>query len=182
MLTCTLPMERQQALLRWVTALSTSSVPRTGRFGWAISTKVSFPGLWKMEAGRSRRRASHALDQTVGSCGNSTIKSAAVSIDDCYALTLDGFTLWCCPYTDFPIVKVERDEVRRWRNKVAGARALAVEGDLVLLAGGYGDQAERIALLRLGDDQAHQIGKWQFQRSDRNAARLLQGRGETLHI
>lgn len=107
---------------------------------------------------------------------------AGLSIDDCYALTLDGSTSWCCPYTDFLIVQIERDTVKRWRNKVAGAKALAVEGDLVLLAGGYRDQSERIALLRLGDDQAHQIEEWQFQRFDRNAARLLQGRGETLHI
>jgi hypothetical protein len=107
---------------------------------------------------------------------------AGVSIDDCYALTVDGSALWCCPYMDFPIVRVERDVVKRWRNKVAGAKALAVEGDHVLLAGGYRDQSERIALLRLGDDQARQIGEWQFQRPGRNAARLLQGRGETLHI
>jgi hypothetical protein len=107
---------------------------------------------------------------------------AGLSIDDCYALTLDGSTPWCCPYTDFPIVQIERDTVKRWRNKVAGAKALAVEGDLVLLAGGYRGQSERIALLRLGDDQAHQIGEWQFEQLDRNAARLLQGRGETLHV
>ena len=103
-------------------------------------------------------------------------------ISDCYALTLDGPTLWCCPYTDFPIIRVEHGVMKYWRNKVAGASALAVNGDLVLLAGGYGDQAERIALLRLGDEQADQIGEWRFQRPGRQAARLLQGRGGTLHI
>jgi hypothetical protein len=105
-----------------------------------------------------------------------------VSIDDCYALTVDGPSLWCCPYSDFPIVRVERGVVKRWLNNIAGAKALAVEGDHVLLAGGYRDQSDRIALLRLGDDQAQEIGQWQLQRPDRNAASLLQGRAETLHI
>ncbi|MBR0752808.1 hypothetical protein JQ604_11490 [Bradyrhizobium jicamae] len=104
-------------------------------------------------------------------------------IADCYALTIDGSPLWCCAYEGFPIVKVERGVIRHWRNEVAGAKALAVDGDLVLLAGGYGDQSERIALLHLGDDhQAQQIGESQFQRPDRNKARLVQGRGATLHI
>jgi hypothetical protein len=107
---------------------------------------------------------------------------AGLFISDCYALTLDESTVWCCPYTDFPIVQVELGAVKHWRSEVAGAVALAVEGDLVLLAGGYRDQSERIAMLRLGDNQAHQIGEWQFHRFDRNAAWLLQGRGGTLHI
>jgi len=36
---------------------------------------------------------------------------ADLSIDDCYALALDGNTLWCCPYTGFPIVRVKGDVV-----------------------------------------------------------------------
>jgi hypothetical protein len=107
---------------------------------------------------------------------------ADLSIADCYALALDGNTLWCCPYTDFPIVRVEDGAVDHWRNEVAGAWALAVDGDYVLLAGGYNDKSERIALLRLGSDRAHQIGEWRFHPPERNAARLLQGQGATLHI
>lgn len=103
-------------------------------------------------------------------------------IADCYALTIDGSALWCCAYDGFPIVKVERGVIRHWQNEVAGAKALAVDGDLVLLAGGYGEQSDRLALLRLGDDQAQLIGEWQFQRPDRNAARLVQGHGAALHI
>jgi hypothetical protein len=107
---------------------------------------------------------------------------AGPAISHCYALTLDGSTLWCCPYTDFPIVRVEPDVVKRWRNKIAGAKALAVEGDHVLLAGGYGDQSQRIALLRLDGDEAYQIEQWQFRWPDQNAASLLQGRGDALHV
>src|ERR1700677_4471504 len=45
-------------------------------------------------------------------------------IADCYALTLDGNTIWTCPYTDFPIVRVEDGLVAHWRNDVVGASAL----------------------------------------------------------
>ncbi len=105
-----------------------------------------------------------------------------LSIADCYALALDGNALWCCPYTDFPIVRVEGDVVDHWWNDVAGAQALAVDGDHVLLAGGYNDQSNRLVLLRLDHDRAQQTGEWHFQLPERKAARLLQGQGETLHI
>jgi hypothetical protein len=72
--------------------------------------------------------------------------------------------------------------VDHWRNEVAGARALAVDGDHVLLAGAYNDKSERIALLRLDGDLAQQIGEWRFRAPERDAARLLQGQGATLHI
>jgi hypothetical protein len=109
-------------------------------------------------------------------------ESGDLFIIDCYALALDGNTLWSCPYTDFPIVRVKNGVVVHWRNHVAGASALAVDGDYVLLAGGYNDKTEQIALLRLDSDQAQQIGEWRFQLPERNAARLLQGLGATLHI
>jgi hypothetical protein len=72
---------------------------------------------------------------------------ADLFIADCYALTLDGNTPWCCPYGDFPIVRVEDGMVSHWQNKVAGAEALAVDSDYVLHAGGYKNESERIALI-----------------------------------
>lgn len=107
---------------------------------------------------------------------------ADLFIADCYSLALDGNAAWCCPYTDFPIVRVKDGAVDRWRNDVAGARAIAVDGDHVLLAGGYKDKSDRIALLRLEGDRAQQIGEWRFPLQDRNAAHLLRGQGATLHI
>jgi hypothetical protein len=103
-------------------------------------------------------------------------------IDDCYALTLDGSTAWCCPYMDFPIFRVRDGVVDRWRNEVTGARTLVIDGDHVLLAGGYKDKSERLALLRLDGDFARQVGEWRFRPAARNAAHLLQGQGATLHI
>ena len=104
-----------------------------------------------------------------------------VGVADCYALTLADDTAWFCSYTDFPIVRVEHGTVRHWRNDVSGAKALAVDGDHVVLAGGYGDEAGRIALLRLGDEDAEQIGTTSIQ-VDRTRAHLLVGRGATLHV
>jgi hypothetical protein len=107
---------------------------------------------------------------------------ADLFIADCYALTLDGNTLWCCPYEDFPIVRVEDGMVSHWQNEVAGAKALAVDGDYVLLAGGYKNESERIALLHLRGDLARKIGEWRFRPPKPYAARLMQGQGATLHI
>jgi hypothetical protein len=106
---------------------------------------------------------------------------ASLSIADCYALTLDGNALWCCSYTDFPIVRVLDGVIDHWTNDIAGASALAVDGDHVLLAGGY-DQSDQVALLRLTGDRAQQIGVWRLRMPDRTGAHLLQGQGATLHI
>lgn len=107
---------------------------------------------------------------------------ADLFIADCYSLALDGNTAWCCPYTDFPIVRVKDGVVDRWRNDVAGARAIAADGDYVLLAGGCNDNSDRIAVLRLDSDRARQVGEWRCRLPERNAAHLLQGQGEILHI
>lgn len=107
---------------------------------------------------------------------------ADLFIADCYAMALDGNTLWCCPYTDFPIVRVKDSGVDRWGNDVAGAKAIAVDGDYVLLAGGYNDNSDRLVLLRLDVDRAEQVGEWRHQLWTPSAARLVQGQGSTLHI
>jgi|SRR5579872_216924 len=101
---------------------------------------------------------------------------------DCYAMALDGNTLWSCPYTDFPIVRVRDGVVDRWKNDIAGASAIAVDGDHVLLAGGYKENANRIALLHLAGDRARSLGKWRFPGWQQSTAHLMQGQGDTLHI
>ena len=107
---------------------------------------------------------------------------ADLFIADCYAMALDGNTLWSCPYTDFPIVRVKDSGVDRWGNDVAGAKAIAVDGDYVLLAGGYNDNSDRLVLLRLDVDRAEQVGEWRHQLWTPGAARLVQGQGSTWHI
>jgi hypothetical protein len=113
---------------------------------------------------------------------NDQPETSGLFIDDCYALALDGATLWCCPYSNFPIIRVDQGVVTHWRNDIAGAKALAVDGDHVLLAGGYKEESSRLALLRLDGGEARQVGEGWFKRPDRGAAALVQGRGATLHI
>ncbi len=41
-------------------------------------------------------------------------------IDDCYAMNVDGESVWAYCYSDFPIVRIENGSVRAWTNEVAG--------------------------------------------------------------
>lgn len=104
------------------------------------------------------------------------------SIVDCYALTLVGNTPWCCTYTDFPIIRVDCGVPRHWQNGVDGAVALAIDGDHVLLAGGYYDEANRIALLCLEGKRARSIGELRLEMPTRHHEGLVQGQGRMLHI
>ena len=104
------------------------------------------------------------------------------SIDDCYALTLAGDTAWSCFYSDFPIISVGEGKVRQWQNSVGGAHAFAIEDGYALLAGGYKEQAGRVALLRLGEDEAELLGEIQIPVRPRGTPGLMQGSGDTLHI
>src|SRR3954468_18149238 len=108
--------------------------------------------------------------------GDTTISSAGI------ALTLDSTTLWSCFEPDFSIVRIAQGVVRSWRNEIAGADARASDGEHVLVVGAIGGHRSQLALLRLDNDKAREVGTWKFRRPDRNAARLLQGRGVTLHV
>jgi len=68
-------------------------------------------------------------------------------IFDCYALNVVQDVAWACYYADFPLVRVGPDKTpRAWSNDVAGASALALRDDQVLLFGGYEDLAKRCVL------------------------------------
>jgi hypothetical protein len=70
--------------------------------------------------------------------------SSVSPIHDCYALNVDGESVWAYYYSDFPVVRIEDGAVRAWTTEVAGARALAVRSDNVSLAGGYGSERDRL--------------------------------------
>lgn len=118
-------------------------------------------------------------------------------IGDCYALNAVGHGAWTCPYTDFPLVRfVPGKPTLWWRNGVAGPKAIAIDGSHALLAGGYGVEANRLALVSLdgtgrGEDARH-IASWSLPMRQRTAASerepawehptLLAGRGDMLHL
>jgi hypothetical protein len=100
----------------------------------------------------------------------------------CYALNAIEDEAWACYYSDFPILRVGRNgECRVWSNAVNGAAAIAVDGDSVVLFGGYDEHASRIALLKLGDKTAEWIGELTL--AGTKAARdQIVGRGDTIHV
>jgi len=103
-------------------------------------------------------------------------------VDDCYAMTLSGNTLWACYYSDFPIVAIAGGKITSWSNKLSGAKAVAVRDDIVVLAGGYGDEADRIAIMKLEAGTARHLGNLHVSPSSRTGASMMMGRGDTLHI
>lgn len=122
----------------------------------------------------------------------------AGSIADCYALTPAGSGVWASPYTEFPLVRfVPGKPTRWWRSKLAGTRAIAVDGAHALVAGGYGDDAARLALIKLEEPgnghEAVPLATWRmplrWAPSSQNewapvweAPALLTGRGSSLHL
>lgn len=119
-------------------------------------------------------------------------------IADCYALAAVGAGVWVCPYTDFSLIRlVPGEPAGWWRGGPAGSKAIAVDGDHVLLAGGYGEDAARLTLVTLegvaeGDSARPLVTTRLPLRpaapTDRDwapvweRADLLTGRGDTLHL
>ncbi|MCW4463571.1 hypothetical protein OK349_17830 [Sphingomonas sp. BT-65] len=104
------------------------------------------------------------------------------SIADSYAMTLSGTDLWACFYTDFPIARISGGEPVFWSNSVAGAKAIAVKDDIVMLGGGYSDDANRITLVKLDGKSSRELGSLRHARGRGGGAGLLQGRGSVMHL
>ena len=104
------------------------------------------------------------------------------SIADSYAMTLAGTDLWACYYTDFPIVRISGGKAVFWSNSIAGAKAVAVKDEFVMLAGGYAEDANRITLVNLDGEISRELGRLQYPKGAPGTAGLLQGRGSNMHI
>jgi hypothetical protein len=61
---------------------------------------------------------------------------------DCYAINAPSESdLWCCYYTDFPLVHIQESQViGSWESPVAGSDAFAISEAGVLFRGGYKDR------------------------------------------
>lgn len=101
-------------------------------------------------------------------------------------------------YTDFPLAHFRSGELARWwRSELQGPNAIAIDGAHALVAGGYRQEANRLALVALegegnGED-ARLLGTWCLpvrRLPDPanewapvwNNPTLLTGRGDTLHL
>lgn len=119
-------------------------------------------------------------------------------IADCYALTPAGSGVWTSPYMDFPLVRfVPGKPARWWRSELAGPKAIAVDGTHAIVAGGYRDDAARLALVLLEEpgtgEAAVPLATWRMPLRPAASAQndwapvweppsLLAGRGDTLHL
>lgn len=106
-------------------------------------------------------------------------------IDDCYSMTLTNDEVWLCFYSDFPIARVNtHGKVRFWENPIAGARAIAVDGDRVLLFGGYGKDADRLVLqeCKETDDVSVPIYQGKLPVPQSKNFLVVTGRNGALHV
>jgi hypothetical protein len=84
------------------------------------------------------------------------------SIAGSCAMTLSGTDLWACFYTDFPIARINGGKPVFWSNSVAGAKAIAVKDDIVMLGGGYSEDANRITLVKLDGESSRELGSFSY--------------------
>ena len=111
---------------------------------------------------------------------------ALMDVFDCYALNVCGDRTWAYYYLDFPIVDIDaKGQTRVRKCSIDGADALAVSGEMALLAGGYGEDRNRIVLLDLDDDFAHVVEQFRLDtvaEFDPSRPWLFEARGEALHM
>lgn len=118
-------------------------------------------------------------------------------IADCYALNAIGDGAWCYAYTEFGLAHcVPGEPVRWWRNEVVGAKAIAIDGSLALIAGGYGVEGDKLTLVALHGaghgEEAPEVASWSLPLRPRTQANewepawehpdLLLGRGDLIHM
>ncbi|MDI9835025.1 hypothetical protein [Streptomyces sp. KAU_LT] len=107
---------------------------------------------------------------------------------DCYALNVSGTTAWACPYTDFPLVEIRPDRTDRpvkvWANRVRGAKAVAVHGERVAFYGGYGEEADRLALGEVTETSVEPTGFGLLTLPDGSlpGRRRVVGRGSRIYV
>ena len=106
-------------------------------------------------------------------------------LDDCYALNVTD-SAWASFYGDFPIMHVNSNhQIRLWTNwdEAAGPWAIAVEGNHVLLAGGY-DGGTRLVLHCLQGEVAEQVDEARIALPPGTSPKdvRLIGRGDQVHV
>lgn len=106
-------------------------------------------------------------------------------IHDCYALNVAQEHVWAYYYSAFDLVRIDRaGRCRAWRTPVAGADALTVHRNRVLLYGGYGDERAAAVVGRLGADGLEDLQSLGIVGSggDTLVPDRVVGRGQFLHL
>ena len=106
----------------------------------------------------------------------------STGIADCYALNVDGDSAWLVYYYDFDLFHIDAaGGLARWRADASGVRAMACDGERVLLVGRYG-AGDLATLWKLGNDE---LRDWSrvlvLLEGSSSLDGQLSGRGPTLH-
>jgi hypothetical protein len=119
-----------------------------------------------------------------------SLASGYPDICDCYALNVTEDQVWTCYYDEFPISRIdERKQVTTWQNDISGAKAIAVDGNRLLLYGGCDPEEPytegNCVIQTLGQDlHAHHSSTYAVelpQESPYVWARDVYGRGAAVH-
>jgi len=106
-------------------------------------------------------------------------------LSDCYALNVVGKEAYACTHMDFPVIKMSiGSSPEVWNTELSGTRAIAVKPPYLLAAGGYGDDGDRVVLLRLGSGRGWKVREWRlpFKVGYPDEVDLVDGRGGMLHV
>ncbi len=108
------------------------------------------------------------------------------SIADCYALNVAPDAVWVCPYTDFPIIRIQTGDGQRrgWKNEFEGARAIISDNHRVLLFGGYGKDGLRCIVQDLGESKMKNARAVELNLPFKGSLKMAQvhSRGSVLHL
>jgi hypothetical protein len=110
----------------------------------------------------------------------------ATPISDCYALNVaTDDDVWCCYYTDFPLVHLHKKQIAStWNVPVSGSHAFAVAAGHALFAGDYKNR-DAFHLIRLGENgAATRLGQFALQGEGGAAVKAERtvGRGGSLYV
>lgn len=123
-----------------------------------------------------------AFDTTGRAIASATGAPQGAEIADCYALNVFGDTAWSVTYPECPIACTSAAQPSRWwQSPYQGVSAIAVAPPFVLLAGGYDQDAQHVALARLRDTRIERIDEWELPAEVSERA-LLDARGDVLTI
>jgi len=144
-----------------------------GNFGWPIGGTIGAAGL-------------SCFSATGEKLWDFSPPEGFDYISDCCALNVSLNGVWAYYYTDFPFVHIDANrEVRCWVNEfIGGARTLAVEGNQILLYGGYGDKRTSCYWLSLADESAELVADVSLvlpDNVDLAQSRVI-GRNNELHV
>lgn len=141
-----------------------------GNFGWREPVGASGLVAWNLEGERV-----YEFDAPAG----------FNTMADCYALNVAADDdVWCCYYTDFPLVRIQHRNVTSvWRSPVRGSHAFAVSDNHVVFAGAH-DEPHALRLVELDRDEKATLVET-FQLVDSNeepvSVERIIGRGKSLY-